>query len=228
MSTQTLDDQGVPEEEAWSEEANLDEEGCLEAPDEEFGQEPDAPSTSIGQLVLDVAEEEWQRDFWVSDNQDDQQRIRTYFVEGLGWSEDRWDRASRKPDWCAAFASYCYREANNRANTQPLVEISARARVNAEVFEKVGRFLPAGRVFGRDRRLLAEIEIMPGPGDLIIWQSHVGLVREIDAQGNLLTIEGNTFVCKGGKNRWGVHPRKHSPKTSPKRWDKLLGFGLIG
>lgn len=212
-----------------AEEADLDDAGGEEEAPPAADDEPTADAPAIGEAVLAVALAEWNLGFAVvRANEDDQGRIRTYFAEGLGWSGRRWDAFARKPSWCTAFAAYCLRTAHARLGLEPPPQVHPRAGKNADVFAQAGRFLPASAVFGRDRLPLADAERMPGPGDLVIWQGHVGLLREIDADGNLLTIEGNTYIVQRGSQRWGVHPRRYSPRRDPKRWDTLKGFGLIG
>ena len=147
-------------------------------------------------------------------------------MEGLGWAGGKWDRSSAKPSWCAAFAAYCFRTAHAELGVPLPAQISARAVSNVEVFRKAGLFLPADEVFGPDCRL-RDGGRRPAPGSLIIWDNHVGLLRGISPTGDLLTLEGNTYILQAGRQRWGVHPRKYTARENPKRWTRLKGFGLF-
>jgi hypothetical protein len=53
----------------------------------------------------------------------------------------------------------------------------------------------------------------PRPGDLIVWDSHIGVVESVEADGSVHTIEGNS------SNR--VARREHGPRDA-------LGYVRMG
>jgi hypothetical protein len=80
--------------------------------------------------------------------------------------------------WCAYFASWIARQAG--------VPLGERGEGYARVddvwawAQRSGRAVPAGSG-GR-----------PRPGDLIIWDEHMGIVEAVRADGSIQTIEGNS------------------------------------
>ena len=80
--------------------------------------------------------------------------------------------------WCAYFASWLAREAGT-----PLGERGQGfARVD-DVWawgERTGRVVPGGAA------------ATPQPGDLIIWDEHMGVVESVLPDGSIQTIEGNS------------------------------------
>jgi hypothetical protein len=78
--------------------------------------------------------------------------------------------------WCAYFTSWVAREAG-----VPVGESGqgfGAVRALHEWAQRAGRALPAGAT--------------PRPGDLIVWDQHIGVVEGVDAQGRIHTIEGNS------------------------------------
>lgn len=80
--------------------------------------------------------------------------------------------------WCAYFASWVAKE-----NGKPLGDRGQGfARVD-DVYawaQRTGRALPNGPA------------VQPQPGDLIIWDEHMGVVESVGADGTITTIEGNS------------------------------------
>lgn len=80
--------------------------------------------------------------------------------------------------WCAYFASWVAREAG-----MPLGDRGQGfARVD-DVWawaQRNGRATPAGP------------NVTPRPGDLIIWDEHMGIVESVRPDGSIQTIEGNS------------------------------------
>jgi hypothetical protein len=80
--------------------------------------------------------------------------------------------------WCAYFASWVAAQ-----NGTPLGENGQGfARVD-DVYawaERTGRAVPAGP------------GVQPKPGDLIIWDEHMGIVESVAPDGTIKTIEGNS------------------------------------
>ena len=80
--------------------------------------------------------------------------------------------------WCAYFASWV-----SAKNGQPLGERGQGfARVD-DVYawaQRSGRAVPANA------------SVRPKPGDLIIWDEHMGIVESVAADGKITTIEGNS------------------------------------
>ena len=68
-------------------------------------------------------------------NQDKQGYIRSFFLEGLKWSPELWDHwidkhpQSKviKPEWCAAFGSYCVRKAYEDMGVMEFAKVDAQA-----------------------------------------------------------------------------------------------------
>jgi hypothetical protein len=78
--------------------------------------------------------------------------------------------------WCAYFASWAAREAGTPLGEQG----QGFARVD-DVFawaQRTGRALPGSAT--------------PTPGDLIIWDEHMGIVERVDPDGTVHTVEGNS------------------------------------
>ena len=80
--------------------------------------------------------------------------------------------------WCAYFASWVAKQ-----NGKPLGE-------NGQGFARVDD------VYAWARRTGRAIQNAPGtqpkPGDLIIWNEHMGIVESVTADGKIKTIEGNS------------------------------------
>lgn len=80
--------------------------------------------------------------------------------------------------WCAYFASWVAKE-----NGKPLGENGQGfARVD-DVYswaQRTGRAVPAGP------------NVQPKPGDLIIWDEHMGIVESVSPDGKITTVEGNS------------------------------------
>jgi hypothetical protein len=78
--------------------------------------------------------------------------------------------------WCAYFASWAARQAG-----VPLGDSGQGFGRVDDVFawaQKTGKALPAGST--------------PAPGDLIVWDEHIGIVESVDPDGSIHTIEGNS------------------------------------
>ena len=80
--------------------------------------------------------------------------------------------------WCAYFASWVAKE-----NGKPLGENGQGfARVD-DVYawaQRTGRAVPNGA------------NVQPKPGDLIIWDEHMGIVESVTPDGKITTVEGNS------------------------------------
>lgn len=80
--------------------------------------------------------------------------------------------------WCAYFASWVAKE-----NGKPLGDRGQGfARVD-DVYawaQRTGRALPNGP------------GVQPQPGDLIIWDEHMGIVESVGPDGTITTVEGNS------------------------------------
>jgi hypothetical protein len=78
--------------------------------------------------------------------------------------------------WCAYFVSWAARQAGVPIGDQG----QGFGRVD-DVFawaQRTGKALPAGST--------------PAPGDLIVWDEHIGVVESVDPDGTIHTIEGNS------------------------------------
>ena len=79
--------------------------------------------------------------------------------------------------WCAYFVSWAAREAG-----APIGDAGQGFGRVDDVWawgERAGKAIPAGT--GR-----------PQPGDLIVWDEHIGIVESVGADGSIRTIEGNS------------------------------------
>lgn len=164
-------------------------------------------------------------------NTDSHSYIRTFFLEGLKWAPETWDHWQEKypqsgvakPEWCAAFGSYCVRKAYAAADKTLPARLSASASDLASRFEAAGRLLRREKLFAEDGTIRADAEAVPGPGDLVVFKGHVGILRELYLDGTFVTLEGNTY--KGSPRHDGVYQCNRS--STEKRADgtfKLVGF----
>jgi hypothetical protein len=198
--------------------------------------EPVGNSTPLGSAVVEVAVKflnmPLREDAGV--NQDSHGYIRNFFLEGLKWSPDIWDHWIEKhpqqkvikPEWCAAFGSYCVRKAYVAAGKSLPARLCASASDLAEKFIAAGRFLPREKLFHDDGPIRDDAPALPGPGDLVVFHGHVGMLRELYADGAFITIEGNTYKSQPRKD--GVYQVNRS--SAQKKDDgtfKLVGFCLL-
>jgi hypothetical protein len=78
--------------------------------------------------------------------------------------------------WCAYFVSWAARQAG-----VPIGDNGQGYGLVDDVMawgERTGKALPAGST--------------PQPGDLIVWDEHIGIVESVGADGTIRTIEGNS------------------------------------
>jgi hypothetical protein len=78
--------------------------------------------------------------------------------------------------WCAYFVSWAARQAG-----APLGENGQGFGRVDDVWawaQRSGKAVPAGS--------------RPEPGDLIVWDEHIGIVSGVDADGRIHTVEGNS------------------------------------
>lgn len=167
-------------------------------------------------------------------NRDSKGYIRTFFLEGLKWPPETWEHwlekfpnsGVAKPEWCAAFGSYCVRKAYDAAGKTVPARLSGSASELAAKYEAAGRLVRREKLFGADGAIRADAEVIPGPGDLVVFKGHVGMLRELYLDGTFITIEGNTY--KGSPRNDGVYQCNRS--STEKRADgnfKLVGFCLL-
>jgi hypothetical protein len=79
--------------------------------------------------------------------------------------------------WCAYFVSWAARQAGAPIGDQG----QGFGRVD-DVWawaERTGKAMPAAGA-------------APQPGDLVVWDEHIGIVESVDAQGGIHTVEGNS------------------------------------
>jgi hypothetical protein len=84
--------------------------------------------------------------------------------------------ASGPGPWCAYFVSWAAREAG-----VPIGDAGQGFGRVDDVWawgQRSGKALPAGAT--------------PSPGDLIVWDEHIGIVESVGADGSIQTIEGNS------------------------------------
>ena len=104
--------------------------------------------------------------------------------------------------WCAYFTSWAAREAgvplgDNGQGFGRVDDVYAWA-------QKAGKAIPNT---GGD--------VTPQPGDLIVWDEHIGVVRNVDPDGTIHTIEGNSSDQ--------VSERSYAPGARP-----AIGYVRLG
>ena len=167
-------------------------------------------------------------------NQDSHGYIRSFFVDGLKWPADTWDHWIEKhpqqkvikPEWCAAFGSFCVRKAYDAAGKSLPARLCGSASDMKDKFLAAGRFLLREKLFHDDGPIRDDAPLLPGPGDLVVFQGHVGMLRELYADGSFITIEGNTYKSQPRKD--GVYQVNRS--SAQKKDDgsfKLVGFCML-
>jgi hypothetical protein len=80
--------------------------------------------------------------------------------------------------WCAYFVSWAARQAGAPLGDQG----QGFGRVD-DVYawaQRTGKAIPNGS------------GVTPQPGDLIVWDEHIGIVESVDADGSIHTVEGNS------------------------------------
>jgi hypothetical protein len=80
--------------------------------------------------------------------------------------------------WCAYFVSWAARQAGAPLGDQG----QGFGRVD-DVYawaQRTGKAIPAGD------------GVKPQPGDLIVWDEHIGIVESVDGDGKIHTVEGNS------------------------------------
>ncbi len=188
---------------------------------------PVTGATRLGQAVLAKVESMLNLREDAGPNQDHGGQIRKFFIEGVQWPPSTWDNWSgvpAKPEWCAAFASYCTRQGYGEIGAPVPVKLCASADDTERGFSKANRFIARAALFAADGSVIPGAR-RPGPGDMIVWRNHVGLLKELRDDGTFLTVEGNTW--QGTVRNDGVYQltRKSTEKMSSGDW-KLHGFCL--
>ena len=103
--------------------------------------------------------------------------------------------------WCAYFTSWAAREAgvpigDNGQGFGRVDDVYAWA-------QKTGKAIPNGE------------GVTPQPGDLIVWDEHIGVVESVGADGTINTIEGNSSDK--------VSQRSYAPGSRP-----AIGYVRLG
>jgi hypothetical protein len=127
-----------------------------------------APATAGGAGVLAAA----QREVGVAEQppgSNDSPRIAVYRRATAG---------SGVGPWCAYFTSWAAREAGMPVGDQGQGFGSVDALYSWA--QRAGRAVPNGP------------GVVPRPGDLIVWDEHIGIVENVQPDGSIATIEGNS------------------------------------
>jgi hypothetical protein len=125
-----------------------------------------APGTPAGQAILNAVRPE----VGVAEQppgSNDSPRIAQYRQATAG---------SGVGPWCAYFVSWAARQAG-----VPIGDSGQGFGLVDDVMawgQKTGKALPPGST--------------PAPGDLIVWDEHIGIVERVDPDGTIHTIEGNS------------------------------------
>lgn len=129
---------------------------------------PLGPSSPAGQAIVDAARNEvGQAEQPPGSN--DSPRIAQYRQATAG---------SGVGPWCAYFTSWAAREAGVPLGDQGQGFGSVDALYSWA--QRAGKAVPAGP------------GVTPQPGDLIVWDEHIGLVESVAPDGTVNTIEGNS------------------------------------
>lgn len=176
--------------------------------------------TELGQRILEVGlallNKPLRED--AGPNEDRDGVIRSLFLEGIPWPASLWDNwkknhpSSRtaRPPWCAAFASYCVRkgyEAVRVASKLPPLLSGSTGDLRTR-FRKQGRFIERDELFTNEGKLKSGAP-MPAPGDIVLWQTHTGLLYDMYTDGTYHTLEGNTR--SSGTPQEGVYLKSNRP-----------------
>jgi hypothetical protein len=152
---------------------------------------PPAPASSAGQAVLNaVRGEVGQAEQPPGSN--DSPRIAQYRQATAG---------SGVGPWCAYFTSWAARESG-----VPLGDSGQGFGRVDDVYawaQRAGKAVPNGP------------GVQPQPGDLIVWDEHIGVVESVGADGTINTIEGNS------SDR--VSQRSYAPGSRP-----AIGYVRLG
>jgi hypothetical protein len=104
--------------------------------------------------------------------------------------------------WCAYFTSWAAREAgvplgDNGQGFGRVDDVYAWAQKSGKAIPNTGG------------------NVKPEPGDLIVWDEHIGVVKNVDADGTIHTIEGNSSDK--------VSERSYAPGARP-----AIGYVRLG
>jgi len=129
---------------------------------------PSAPGTPAGQAIVNaIRNEVGQSEQPPGSN--NSPRIAQYRQSTAG-------SAPGQP-WCAYFASWAARQAGVPVGEQGQGFGSVDALYDWA--QRAGKATPAA-------------DAKPQPGDLIVWDEHIGIVESVNADGSVTTIEGNS------------------------------------
>ena len=78
--------------------------------------------------------------------------------------------------WCSYFVSWAAKQAGAPVGEQG--QGFGAVAATWDWAQRTGRAIPAGST--------------PQPGDLVVWDEHIGLVSGVDADGTIHTVEGNS------------------------------------
>lgn len=141
----------------------------------------------------------------------------------LGFRESRGQQAIftgekyKSSAWCAFFVTYVMKQAFGNSLPQGFGSASVQTLMNWGISK--GRFLNTANMSSSARASAIKSQVKPG--DIIIFKrngrSHTGIVTSIGANGQISTIEGNTWG-NGDKD-----PRVMEKSYSPNE-DTLSGF----
>jgi hypothetical protein len=127
------------------------------------------PASSAGQAIVNLVQQEvGQAEQPPGSN--DSPRIAQYRQATAG---------SGVGPWCAYFTSWAAREAgvplgDNGQGFGRVDDVYAWAQKSGKAVPNTGG------------------NVTPQPGDLIVWDEHIGVVKNVDADGTIHTIEGNS------------------------------------
>lgn len=195
-----------------------------------------ATKTALGEQIVAVAKALLKKPVRedAGCNEDKDGQIRTFFLEGIPWKASYWDDWVKnhpqspvpRPEWCAAFACYCVRRGYAAAGMTDKVPkvLSASTSGLRELFIKLGRFIHRDDLYD-DKGSIRPGAKIPGPGDIVLWQGHTGLLYDITEDGSYQTIEGNT---KSGKESVpGVYQFPNSSTRKISKDGKMV-YSLTG
>jgi len=152
---------------------------------------PDAPASTAGQAIVNLVKKE----IGVAEQppgSNDAPRIAQFRQATAG---------SGVGPWCAYFTSWAAREAG-----VPLGD-------NGQGFGRVDDVYAWAQKAGKAVPNTGDVK--PQPGDLIVWDEHIGVVESVGADGTINTIEGNSSDK--------VSTRSYAPGSRP-----AIGYVRLG
>ncbi len=143
------------------------------------------------------------------------------YIEGPKDNQTKYQKANQP--WCGAFVNWCAKQVDLK------IPNCTYTPAGAEAFIKANRWLPVAA----GEPAVGDIAFFDFPSDGIDRISHVGIVVEVQSNGTVITIEGNTAPDTKGDQRNGgqvcrkvrAYKKKNRGKLKPSLPVFIVGFG---